>query len=337
MTTCLIGFVLTLLLVAVPSVIAIFILWRLDRYEKEPLWLAGVLFLWGALPAALLSIISQVILSAPLPALFGAALSDSLTGIFIAPLTEETIKGASILALFLFYRREFNSVMDGILYGALVGFGFSFVEDVLYLMGALDEKGWGGWAALYILRVGLFLLNHSLFTACIGAGFGFARVSKETWKKIAFPIFGWWLAMLLHGIHNTGASLGAQTAGLLCIGATLVDWFGILMMLGLMIVVVREEKKWFVHLEPELQAGMLTVEEAEWARNLNARSARGWRVLSRHGVRAWLRWSRYVQMIVDLAYHNHLQQIDGASATTEQHRAALRQRIAQAREQLPRV
>jgi len=337
MLTCLLGFILTLILVAIPSVIAIFILWRLDRYEKEPLWLAGVLFLWGAIPAAIFSIISQVILSAPIEMVFGKSLSDSLTGIFIAPLTEETIKGALILALFLFYRREFDSVMDGILYGALIGFGFSFIEDVLYLMGALDEKGWGGWAVLYILRVGLFLLNHSLFTACIGAGFGFARMSKEAWKKFAFPFLGWLLAMSLHAFHNLGASLGAQTYGLLCLGATLVDWIGIVMMFGLIVIVVREEQKWFVHLEPALQAGVITAQESEWARNLNARSTHGWRVFSPHGIRAWLRWSRHVEMIVDLAYQNHLKQVDGESAVTEQHIAALRQRIAQTRAKLPLV
>ncbi|MBI5303814.1 MAG: PrsW family intramembrane metalloprotease [Chloroflexi bacterium] len=335
--TLLIGFVLSIVLISIPSAIAMFVLWRLDRYEKEPLWLVGILFVWGALPAVILSFISQVILAEPLNILFGKTLAHSLTGIFVAPLTEETIKGAIILVLFLVYRREFDGVMDGILYGAMVGFGFSFVEDVLYLLGALDEKGWMGWGTLYVLRVGLFLLNHSLFTACIGAGFGLARVSKELWKKFAFPIAGWLLAMTLHGIHNTGAALGAETYGLLCIGATLVDWIGILMMFGLIVIALREEKKWFKYLEPELQAGVITAEESEWARNLNARSTRGWRLLSRHGISGWLRWSRYVQMIVDLAYQNHLKQVDGESAATDRHIAALRQRITQAREKLPVV
>ena len=336
LTICL-GFILTIILISIPSALAILVLWRLDRYEKEPLWLAGILFLWGAIPAAIFSLISQVVLSAPIESVFGKALSDSLTGIFIAPLTEETIKGALIFALFLFYRREFDGVMDGILYGALIGFGFSFIEDVLYLMGALDAKGWGGWGVLYILRVGLFLLNHSLFTACIGAGFGFARVSKETWKKFAFPVFGWLLAMTLHAFHNLGAAFGAETYGVLCIVATLMDWLGVVLMFALIIIVVREEKKWFVYLEPELQAGIITHEESEWARNLGARSARGWLMLSRHGIGGWLRWSRFVQNIVDLAYQNHLKQAAGEGVATDQHIAALRQRIAQAREKLPGV
>jgi len=130
--TCLLGTILSILVTLLPSLFAIVILWWLDRYEKEPLWLASIVFLWGAVPTILLSLIAQIVLDFPLAAVFGPSILYEAAGAsIIAPITEETFKGLILLAIFLVYRREFDGVMDGIFYGALVGFGFSVVADVL--------------------------------------------------------------------------------------------------------------------------------------------------------------------------------------------------------------
>jgi protease PrsW len=335
--TLLIGFFLSAILTAIPPAIAILILWRLDHYEKEPLWLALGLFLWGALPSAILSIISQIALDIPISLVLSSATAQTFGGIVIAPLTEETIKGLILFAAFAFYRHEFDGVLDGILYGALVGFGFSFVEDILYLMGALGDKGWEGWGILLLIRVGLFSMNHSLFTACTGAGLGLARVSKETWKKISLPLAGWLLAMTLHGIHNTGAALAQATYGLLCIGATLIDWMGVGLILIVIVFALQAERRWLKQLEPEVTAGFLTPDEYAWASDLNLRSARGWKVLSRHGIGAWFAWSRYVQLLVDLAFKKNQLANAGDGADTARRIANLRERITQARDKLPTI
>jgi hypothetical protein len=174
-------------------------------------------------------------------------------------------------------------------------------------------------------------MNHSLFTACIGAGFGFARMSRGMWKKIFFIIAGWLLAMTLHAIHNTGASLGKASGGVLCLGATLVDWMGVWMILALILIVLDQERRWFEQLDAEAQAGIITPEELEWARDLRVRGARGWHIFWRYGLVAWFRWSRHVQMIVDLAYKKHQQQSLGEGAEVTRRIEMLRQRIAQER------
>ena len=48
----------------------------------------------------------------------------------------------------------------------------------------------------------------------------------------------------------------------------------------------------------------------------------------------WLRWARYVQRIVDLAYKVHQAQVDGGGAEAEQRIAALREEISRARTRL---
>ena len=334
--TCLLGFMLSVLATLVPSLIAIAILWWLDRYEKEPLWLLSIIFFWGAIPTVIMALVAQIVLDIPVSLIFGKSILYSLTNLsIIAPLTEETFKVLIILIIFFVYRREFDSVMDGILYGALVGFGFSVVEDVLYFMSSLLGEGWSSWGVTVALRVGLYNLNHSMFTACAGVGFGLARNSKETWKKVLFPVAGWIAAMVLHGIHNGGTLLAEQTYLLSCLGATLVDWIGVIAMLVLIVVSVRREKQWFQELVSEIDAGVVTDDEYKIASSTRARFSRGWQVLTRYGPITWFKWSRFVQLVVDLAYKKHQKKAAGEGSKTAELIVDLRQRIAQARAQLP--
>ena len=335
--TCLLGTVLSILVTLIPSLIAIAILWWMDRYEKEPLWLLTIIFLWGAVPTILMSLVAQVILDLPLSALLGPSILYEAANVsIIAPLTEESFKALIILAIYVFYRREFDGVMDGIFYGALVGFGFSVVEDVFYFMGSLMEGGWASWGMTVALRVGLFNLNHSLFAACTGIGFGLARNSRKMWKKLLYPILGWIMAMALHATHNGGTVLADATAGLSCVLGSFVDWMGVLAMLVLILVVTRRERRWFEELIAEVAAGVVTPDEVQIASQPRLRFSRGWQILSRHGLGAWFRWSRYVQMIVDLAYKKHQKKVAGEGIKTDRLIAELRQRIARARPQLPR-
>lgn len=58
-------------------------------------------------------------------------------GAVVALLTEELFRGSALGLLFVFFRDEIDSAIDGILYGALVGFGFVAVENTLYFGGLL--------------------------------------------------------------------------------------------------------------------------------------------------------------------------------------------------------
>jgi RsiW-degrading membrane proteinase PrsW (M82 family) len=336
MLTCLLGLVLSVLVTLVPTLTAIAILWWLDRYEKDPLWLLGIAFFWGAVPAIVLSLVAELVLDVPLSALLSHPVLYSLTNnSILAPLIEETFKALLLLVVFVLYRDEFDGVVDGVLYGALVGFGFAVVEDVFYLMSSLLEDGWGNWGLTAAIRVGLYNLNHALFSACVGAGFGLARISKRTWEKGLYPVLGWTLAVSLHGLHNAGITLAETTAGVSCLLFTGLDWIGVLGMLILIGIAVQLERRWLQELLPEVEDGVITPDEYQIASLYWARFARGWRILSRYGPLVWFRWNRYVQTIVDLGYKKHQRVTAGEGTTTEERIADLRQRIARLRPRLP--
>ena len=69
----------------------------------------------------------------------------------VAPVTEEATKGAFLLLLLWWRRHELDGVLDGIVYAGMVGIGFAFTENILYLAAAYDGTdglGPGGTTAL---------------------------------------------------------------------------------------------------------------------------------------------------------------------------------------------
>lgn len=62
----LLGFLLAIVASTVPALIYGAIVWWFDRYEKEPSALLAAAFLWGAIPAIILSLIFQILLHIPI-------------------------------------------------------------------------------------------------------------------------------------------------------------------------------------------------------------------------------------------------------------------------------
>lgn len=326
-----VGLLLSLLLPLVPALFFIGLLWWLDRYEREPLWLLAVAFLWGAVPTIIMSLIAQLLLAIPVDALLGNSLAATLTGgSIIAPLSEEGFKALLLVALFFFYRREFDGPLDGILYGALVGFGFSVVEDALYLVGAFAEGGWAAWGGLAALRVGLFTLNHSLFTAMTGLGFGLARLCRRWWPKPLLILAGLLLAIILHALHNAGAALGELTSGLSLLGIIAVDWGGALVLFVVIMLFAQLEKGWLRELAEEVSGGTISAEDYRVAGSYRARFAENWRVLFRRGPGAWWRVRRRLALLTELAYKKHQRALTG-EAGYDRLIADLRARLQQPR------
>jgi len=88
---------------------------------------------------------------------------------------------------------------------------------------------------------------------------------------------------------------------------------------------------------PEVEQGVINADEYEVASVYKTRLVSGWQVLTRHGLGYWIRWNRYVQLIVDLAYKKHQKRAAGEGQRTDKIIAELRQRIADGRAKLARL
>lgn len=199
------GLVTGVVLAAVPvfPVISIF-LW-LDRYEAEPIGLLAFAFAWGAGVATLGAL---VVNSASVIALESAGGDVTLASVVVAPVVEETLKGMAVVAVLVLRRREFDGIVDGIVYAGMAGVGFAFVENILYLGRALAETGGVGTAFVFVMRCVVSPFAHPLFTVATGIGLGLAVRRRNSVLTPLAPLLGWLVAVFLHGAWNLSAASG---------------------------------------------------------------------------------------------------------------------------------
>lgn len=295
----------------VPTFIFVFIAYIMDRYEREPLWLASLVFLWGAIPAIILSLIIELGADIPLSiALEGNVLQDIVSGAVVAPIVEEVAKAIPLFAIFYLFRKEFDGLMDGLLYGSLVGFGFSMTENILYFLGAYAEGGFGDMVTLIFLRSFVFGLNHALFTSALGVGLGFARYSRNGMVRVVAPILGLGGAILLHAIHNFFVSVPNE--GLLCFVSLLADYTGIIFWLILVFFALRQERKWITEeLRGEVESGLLPAEHAKAAASYRDRMQDRARIARERGSKHSRALERLHFIASDLAFKKRQLAIHG--------------------------
>ncbi len=248
-----------LLAAVIPTIIYIYLIWWCDRYEREPGWLLFTAFVWGAVPAVLLSLVAELAFQGP-TGLSALGMADNLRQVvLISPVVEEIIKGLALLGLFYFFRSEFDDVLDGIVYGALIGMGFGMTENFLYLVNAA-LGGWGTLVDLTLLRSLLFGLNHAFYTAITGAALGFAVWQPGIGRKVAFAFGGLALAIAVHMLHNLSTALAPTYPALLLL-SLLLSWGGVLILVAIIVLAQRQEQGWItLYLADEVSA-VLTEEQ----------------------------------------------------------------------------
>lgn len=237
------GLIVSLFLGFVPMFLfAVFVYW-LDRYEKEPKLLLGAAFFWGVIIAGGGAFIINTVLGIGVYVVTSSdAVTNFATASIIAPIVEETLKGLAVAVVFFMFRKEFDSVLDGIIYGSMVGLGFSAIENTLYIYrDGYSAGGWEGLLALAFIRVILVGWMHAFFTAFTGIGFAIARLNKNILIKIIAPIIGIGIAISAHAFHNTFGSV-VGSGGLDSLGLTiLADMLGYSVMIGIIIWVLVHE------------------------------------------------------------------------------------------------
>ncbi len=197
----LIGLVLALLPV---FPVAATLLW-VDRFEAEPRALLAFTFVWGATAAIVISLVVSLPVAAVIEA--GGGGPDS-SAVLVAPVVEEIAKGMAVVGVLLLRRHEFDGVVDGIVYAGLVGLGFAFVENILYLGGAYLDGGVPAAVGLFVFRGVMSPFAHPLFTMAFGIGVGLAVRSRGS-GRVVFPIVGLAVAIGLHAMWNLSAVLAA--------------------------------------------------------------------------------------------------------------------------------
>lgn len=268
------AFLIAVALSFMPAFLYAAIVYWLDRFEKEPRRLLVGAFLWGAIVATVGAIIATLVLQFSVETITGDALLAEITGTTIlAPLVEESLKGLAVALILLVFPHEFDSILDGMVYGAITALGFAATENVLYLyFTGYVEGGYAGMVGLFVLRVILGGWGHAVYTACIGVGLAVARLRPGLAVKLLAPLLGWLAAVLLHALHNTMAVVSVEALGGVGLLATLlVDWTTWAATFGVLIWALFRERRWMkTYLAEEVQRGIISPEHYRVACSLRA-------------------------------------------------------------------
>ncbi|MFZ3558866.1 PrsW family intramembrane metalloprotease [Streptomyces sp. BH055] len=244
------GFLVGLGLAVLPVPLLISAFRWLDRVQPGPWRNLIFSFAWGACAAALIAIVANSFATRWIEtATADPSSADTLGATVIAPIVEESAKAAAVLLVFLFRRRDFTGIVDGVVIAGVTATGFAFTENILYLGNAFGTDQLSGTgtglasvtAATFFVRVVMSPFAHPLFTVLTGIGFGIAAAmapGRGRLRRMLLPLAGLLAAMGMHAFWNGSSSFGEY--GFFAVyAAFMVPVFGVLTWLA---VYVRQRE-----------------------------------------------------------------------------------------------
>jgi RsiW-degrading membrane proteinase PrsW (M82 family) len=260
------GALIATLLAAVSFPVMILVCFWLDRYEPEPARYRLAALGWGAVAAVAFSFVGEQLV-------FALSGTNEVVNVAVAaPVVEELGKGLFLVAVVIFRRAELHGPLDGIIYGALVGIGFAFVEDIVYYLQSLEA---GQLGVTFFLRGIMGPFAHPLFTAATGLGIGIAVTTRRPAARTLALVLGFLAAVAMHAIWNGSTFWGGN--------GFLFAYSAIFLPLLVVILAVavwarsREGKMLTTALQQVAQMGWIRPEEIRWIARLSDRmSARAY-------------------------------------------------------------
>jgi protease PrsW len=278
------------------TIVVLAYLW-LDRWEPEPPRLLVFAFLWGASVAVVISTILQLTIEAAI----NPGQSDTVSPwsvVLGAPLTEEAAKGLFLLLMMTGRRRnELNSLTDCLVYAGLVGAGFAWLEDILYIGGGESVSASLATAALRLIMAPF---AHSLFTTMFGIGVYFALQQRNALAKALYILLGYAGAVIMHGLWN-GSSLLSVEAYFLTYLFWMVPVFVLAIVLGVRSR-RREQRIVAEKLPGMVAAGLVAPNEATWLGSLRSRKSAIGAAKQYGGKPAAKSVKKFAAQVVELAF-----------------------------------
>lgn len=310
------GFLLSLFLGLVPMLVFAWVIYWLDRYEKEPLLLLGGVFLWGAIGAATAAFVINTVFGVGIYLVTSSAsATDLATGTLVAPVVEETLKGLAVLTVFLLARSEFDSYMDGIVYAGIVALGFAASENVYYIYShGFLEGSYGGLLWVAFVRICLVGWQHPFYSAFFGIGLAISRMNKSPALKVFAPLTGLAAGIVFHSLHNTIGSLIQGFSGIAAEAA--FDWSGWSLMFLFILWATARERGWIVeHLCEEVDLGLISCAQYQTACSAWAQTLARFTALINGRFKAT---NRFYQICGELAQKKHQRQTLGEESGNSQ-------------------
>ena len=261
--------VVGVILAVVPFVLVWFAVRLIDRWEPEPRRLLVFAVAWGAVASVAIALGVDALL-----AFLAGGFGDVFSSVVQAPIVEEVAKALGLLLLYIGARRSFDGPVDGIVYGALIGAGFAFTENVQYFAISFIEGGAVQVGGVFFLRAVLSPFAHVMFTSLTGFALGLAaRRSLRTGPALRYALAGLVGAIVLHALWNGSATF----FNFFELYATLQVPLFVLFILGILALRREEARLTRARLGEYAAAGWFTAQEVDMlATGAGRRSSVAW-------------------------------------------------------------
>ncbi|HEX2204454.1 MAG TPA: PrsW family intramembrane metalloprotease [Longimicrobium sp.] len=293
------SFALGMALAVVPVPVYVALALWLDRFEPEPALTLAQTFVWGATVAVFLSLLFNTFADAVTAGVLGPEAAEVFGSVVMAPVIEELAKGLALLFLYSELHDEFDGVVDGVVYAAMVGLGFAMIENVQYY-GAAFEEGVESPTLTFVVRGIAAPFAHPLFTSMYGIGLGWVRENHGRVSRALAPTLGLAAAVVLHSLWNLSASFTDWFT--LLYGAIMVPAFlGVIALIHLSLK--REGRILREHLASLVDDGVIDAAELDCLCGVRRRlraSLRAWR---QGGVARWRERREMHRIASELAFH----------------------------------
>ncbi|MHB1688612.1 MAG: PrsW family intramembrane metalloprotease [Ignavibacteriaceae bacterium] len=251
----------------IPMIIYLVIIWRFDRYDREPFGFVLQSYLWGALGAIFFAIIGSGVISSALSIIIKNPVKlNHVDTIFVAPYVEEITKG--LFLLIIFTNKKFDNITDGIVYGGAIGLGFGMTENFLYFI--TFGTNFSEWVTIVVIRTLFSSVMHCVATATFGAFLGYSKF-KSIGYKLLLPLLGLLIAMFIHFVWNLSISFeSTATLGFIFMFITVLIFIAVFSF-----AILEEKKIIYRELFEESLNGLIPFEHLSIL-NSSKRNRNGW-------------------------------------------------------------
>jgi RsiW-degrading membrane proteinase PrsW (M82 family) len=179
------------LLAVLPGVLISYIIFRVDKYEREPFVPLAICFIAGAL-LTLPAVVLEKRVFDEVDNFHRQGVAQALLMAFVVVALQEELLKFLALRYIPFPRAFFNEPLDGIVYAVLIAMGFAAMENIAYA----DRFG----VETLFLRSLTAVPAHFVFAIIQGYYAGLAKFDPARRKFLLGK--GLFLAILLHGMYD---------------------------------------------------------------------------------------------------------------------------------------
>ena len=190
-----------------PAVLVAGYLWYGDPSRREPFVTLAATFLLSLLFAGFAGVVNSTVQPA-----FGALGAVGIVVFYFAVVgpVEEFVKWLAV-RVYAYRNSTFQTVVDGVVYGAAAGVGFAAIENLIYIvtiyLEAADTAGIAPTEAATNVATQRFFVGpgHVVYSAWAGFYLGLAKFNPE--NRAPIVVKGLLIAVFIHALYNTSITV----------------------------------------------------------------------------------------------------------------------------------